>query len=239
MRLLLFDIETSPNLAYIWEKYEQNALSIEKEREMLCFAYKWLGQSKIRAHSKQEMTERQLLRKLQQLFDEADIVIGHNSDAFDIKMANAFFIKNGLKPPSPYKTIDTLKIARSKFRFNSNKLTDLGKYLNLGEKIETGGFKLWLNCLKGDKKSWKLMIKYNKMDVELLEKVYLKLSPWAKNTPAVNSGLQCPNCGSEKIQMRGWNINKVFKSRRFQCQNCGRWSSSNQRIKINNKEYAK
>jgi len=236
--VLIFDIETSPNLAYVWAKYEQNVLAFEKERELICFAYKWLGQKSVKAHSINEMTEKELVTQLHDLFDKADIVIAHNGDNFDIKMANAFFIKQGLNPPSPYKSIDTLKIARSKFKFNSNKLNDLGDYLELGQKVETGGFKLWLDCLKGDQKAWAKMIKYNKQDVTLLEAVYNKLSPWGK-TPPINRGMNCPNCNSDNLQKRGWNINLVSMSQRFQCMSCGKWCSSNRKIKHQHKEYLK
>ena len=236
--VLLFDIETSPNLAYIWEKYEQDALSFEKERELISFAYKWLGNG-VKSYCLDDCNAKTLTKKLHELFDEADIIIAHNGDRFDIRMANSFFVFHDLKPPSPYKTIDTLKIARSKFRFNSNKLNDLGEYLGLGGKVETGGFKLWLNCLRGDKKAWKKMKRYNKQDVVLLESVYLKLRAWATNLPTMNIGLICPTCGSNRIQFRGWNINKVYKSRRFQCQTCGHWSSSNKKIRHNVLEYIK
>ncbi|MCK9370849.1 ribonuclease H-like domain-containing protein [Candidatus Dojkabacteria bacterium] len=239
MKILLYDIETSPNLAYIWDKYEQNALGFEKERELLCFAYKWLGDKKISSCSKMELGEKELVQKLHTLINEADIIVGQNSDSFDNKMANAFFIKQGLPPPKPYKTIDTLKIARSRFRFNSNHLNDLGEYLGLGGKKQTGGFGLWLGCLKGDKKSWKLMVEYNKRDVELLEKVYLKLVPWANNTPPVELGMTCPACGSLNLQRRGFQINKVFMSQRLQCTSCGKWCVSSNKIKHNSLTYAK
>jgi Zn ribbon nucleic-acid-binding protein len=154
-------------------------------------------------------------------------------------MANTFFIKEGLTPPSPYKVIDTLTIARSKFKFMSNKLDDLGKYLGVGRKVDTGGFKLWLGCLKGDKKSWKLMRKYNKQDVSLLEDIYIKLRGWGTNLPAVKTGILCPTCGSDDIQFRGWNTNKIWRTKRIQCLNCGKWSESNIKEKIYNKEYVK
>lgn len=237
MKILFLDIETSPNIAYIWDMYEQNALSFVKERELISYAYKWQG-GKVKSVCLGDCEETELVKGLHELFDQADIIIAQNGDNFDIKMANAFFIKQGLTPPSPYKTIDTLKIARSKFRFNSNKLNDLGQYLGLGEKIDTGGFKLWLRCLKGDKKAWKLMKKYNEQDVLLLEKVYQKISPWA-NTPFKEVGMSCINCGSSHLQRRGWSITQVFMSQRYQCQDCGKWMVSSNKIKHNSLEYAK
>ncbi len=237
-KLLIFDIETSPNTSYTWEKYQQDVIAFEKEREIICFAYKWLGEKEVKVYSSGTTSHRKLITTLHSLFDEADIILAHNGDRFDIKMANTAFIESKLPPPSPYKTIDTLKIARNKFRFNSNKLNDLAIRLGVGEKVDTGGFKLWLKCLQGDKKSWRLMEKYNKMDVILLEKVYLKLRSWAK-TPEIEHGMVCTTCGSKNIQFRGWNVNSVFRSKRYQCQDCGKWGMSNLKERHNQLEYIK
>jgi ribosomal protein L37AE/L43A len=239
MKELIFDIETSPNLAYVWAKYEQDVISFEKEREVIAFSCKWAGEKKVYSYSLKDLKPKELSIKLRDFFNEADILIAHNGDNFDVKMANTSFAHHSLTPPSPYKTIDTLKIARSKFKFNSNKLDDLGEYLGLGRKVETGGFKLWLGCLSGNKRSWNKMVKYNRQDVILLGKVYLKLRPWATNLPQNSEGLTCPACGSTNVQRRGFNINKVFKSQRYQCRSCGKWSSSSKKIKYNNNEYLK
>lgn len=237
-RILLMDLETAPNRAWIWGKYEQNALGFDKEWYVLCYAYKWLGDKTTRAvslpdfkklYKKDPEYDARLMQELWDLLDEADIVIAHNGDQFDIKKANARFIAHGLQPPSPYKTIDTLKVARKHFKFNSNKLNDLGKHLGVGEKVETGGFKLWEGCMEGDLTSWKKMVKYNKQDVELLEKVYLKLRPWMTNHPNMNIVDEtvgaCPICSSTKIQKRGFSPTRVGKKQRYQCTACGGWST--------------
>lgn len=237
MRVLLYDVETSPNLAWIWGKYEQDALGdFEKERKIISFAWKWLGESKIsvlaipmfKRYKKDPEDNRALIKCLHKLFSEADVVIGHNVDQFDDKMANTDFICNGLPPPPPHKTIDTLKIARSKFRFNSNKLDDLGARLGLGRKRATGGFKLWFGCLKGIASCWRKMMLYNKRDVGLLEKVYLKLRPWISNHPDLNAldGIDaCPSCKSKDVRPRGWGLsNGGYKRQRFKCGSCSRWA---------------
>jgi uncharacterized protein YprB with RNaseH-like and TPR domain/predicted RNA-binding Zn-ribbon protein involved in translation (DUF1610 family) len=235
-KVLFFDIETSPNLAYVWDKYEQDVIAFEKERDLMSFAYKWQG-GKTKVCSLGKFKPRQLILELHKLFDEADIIIAHNADRFDIRMSNGFFLKYGLKPPSPYKTIDTLKIARKKFKLNSNSLNDLGTFLKVGEKVDTGGFKLWISCLRNKPGSWRKMEKYNKRDVDLLEKVFNIIGPW--DNANLEYGFKCPFCGSTNVQKRGWNINKVYKSKRFQCQNCGRWASSNKKERFNTKEYLK
>lgn len=239
-RILLFDIETSPNLAWMWNKYEQNAVGdFIKERMIICFAWKFLGDKEVKTASVVDYygyqknflvtKNRKLIDKLHNVMSSADIIVAQNGDNFDVKMANAEFIQYGLTPTPPYKTVDTLKIARSKFKFNSNRLDDIGARLQLGRKVKTGGFDLWLGCLRGEKASWDKMLEYNKQDVVLLEQIYLKLRPWMPNHPNMNvfdGKSACPTCRGTHLQSRGWMMAVTGRRRRWRCMNpkCGKWS---------------
>lgn len=235
-RVLLLDIETSPNLGYIWGKYEQNVIAYENEWFMLSFSVKWLGAKKTEVfglpdftgYAKNKDSDEKLVKKLWEYLDEADVVIAHNGDAFDLKKSNARFIYHRMEPPTPYKTVDTLKVARRYFKFNSNKLDDLAVHLGIGKKAETGGFKTWLGCMEGDMKVWATMKKYNKQDVVLLEKVYLRLRSWMTNHPNMNiinaTINHCPNCGKKDIIKRGFAFTRVSMKQRYHCQSCGAWS---------------
>lgn len=234
-KVLLYDIESSPNIAYIWGKYECDALGdFIKERQVISVAWKWLGEKNVQVlampmlptYKKNPDNNRALVLKLHELMLQADIVVGHNVDAFDDPMSNAEFLIHGLKPPPPHKSVDTLKFARHKFRFNSNKLGDLGQRLGLGKKVHTGGFDLWARCLRGDPKAWALMMRYNKQDVVLLEKIYLKMRPWMSNHPnmVVQDGdFGCPACRSKSYQARGRSHFTTGYRHRFECQDCGKW----------------
>lgn len=235
-RILLYDIETMANLSYVWAKYEQDVIAVNKHWYILTVAYKWLGESKTHVMSlpefpiykKDRTNDKQLVEALWKLFDEADVLIAHNGNSFDTKKVNARFLKHGLNPPTPYKQIDTKLVAKKYFRFDSNKLDDLGDYLGIGRKINTGGFELWLGCANNDKKSWGLMCEYNKQDVNLLERVYNKMLPFMTDHPNHNLLLgtthSCPNCGHHTIQKRGFSFTRVSKSQRYQCTKCGAWS---------------
>lgn len=166
-----------------------------------------------------------IVEKLWALFNEADIIIAHNGDRFDIPKSKTRFIIHGLPPPAPSKTIDTKKIAKG-FGFESNKLDELGRQLGLGRKLHTGGQALWDGCRDGEKEAWQLMKRYNKQDVVLLEQVYLKLRGWYK--PHTNLGLitrnhSCPNCGSFREQWvrNGFSYKKSGRHQRYSCRNCG------------------
>jgi hypothetical protein len=234
----LFDIETAPNCAYVWGWYEQNVIDVKKDWYVLSFAFKWLGEKKTKVYAlpdypgyeRDRENDKALLQDLWTVFDQADVLIGHNSIGFDQKKAAARFVAHGMDPPSPYQSCDTLKIARKHFAFSSNKLTDLGRYLGVGRKTPHTGAKLWFDCMRGDPKAWALMRKYNIRDVELLEEIYLKLRPWATTHPNLTFMTRqlsaCGTCQSPNTQHRGWNYSRTGKRRRIQCQDCGAWSAT-------------
>lgn len=243
-KILLFDLETAPSLGWVWAKWETNVLDFEQEWYILSFVAKWKDGKYItcalpdfKGYTKHPENDKQLVKKLWKLFDEADVIIAHNGDNFDIKKANARFAYYNMKPPSPYKTIDTLKVARRHFSFTSNKLDDLSKYLGYGRKLVHTGFNLWQRCMKGDPKAWKKMVRYNKRDVELLEKIYLHFRPWIDNHPNLNllndTTRTCPNCGGV-IKRQGFRISRVSKFQRYKCMSCGAWSQG-EALKLNEK----
>jgi DNA polymerase elongation subunit (family B) len=235
-KIALLDIETAPNLGWVWGKWEQNVIDFKEYWYMLSFSTKWLGEKEtktyklpdFRGYASHKEDDSKLVTKLWGVLDEADIIIAHNGDKFDIKKSNARFISHGLQPPSPYKTIDTLKIARRNFAFTSNKLDDLGHYLGVGRKLPHTGARLWLDCMRGVPEAWTKMAKYNAQDVNLLERVYLKLRPWTSTHPDLSSYSkknECPTCGGTNLQHRGHNVTKTGRRDRFQCMDCGSWSS--------------
>ena len=230
-RILLVDLETTPLVSYNWGIYEQNAIEIITDWHILCFSYKWLGEKKthvvslpdFKLYKKDPDNDRDLVKELHKLFGEAQTLVAHNGLSFDFKKANARFIYHGLTPPEPYKTIDTLKVARKYFKFSSNRLDALGDYLKLGRKVHTGGFKLWKDCMEGDLKAFKRMKRYNKQDVLLLEKVYYSLRGWMNPNTSLPEGSVCHVCGATRLQRRGFSITVRGKRQRAQCTQCGAW----------------
>lgn len=231
-KILLYDIETAPLLSYTWGLYEQNVVEVERDWYILSVAWKWLGEKKVHVMSlpqfktweKDREDDKEIVKKLWELFNEAKVIVAHNGNAFDIKKSNVRFLVNGMQPPSPYKTVDTKVVAKNKFRFDSNSLNNLGEYLKLGKKVETGGFKLWKGCMERDEASWKKMMKYNKQDVVLLEKVYLKLLPWMTTHPYI--GGECKNCGGSNLIKKGTDQRKNGLHQEWKCLDCGSWTST-------------
>lgn len=235
MRILLLDIETAPNTVYAWGLYDQNIASnqVEESSYILCWSAKWWGKREIKFDSVQKSGKSRMLWRIHRLLDEADAVIHFNGRKFDIPVLNKEFIKGGLKPPSPYKQIDLYQECRHGFRFESNKLNYVSDALAIGQKVRHEGFELWVKCMKGDKAAWKKMERYNRGDVRLLENLYKKLLPWINRHPNIGAHEDirvCPQCGSTKVQQKGYYVNLVMKYARFHCQGCGKWFRGNKSV---------
>lgn len=235
-KVLIFDIENAPVKAYVWNTQVWKAFvghnQIEQDWFMLTWSAKWLFDDEIisdrlKPKEARKGDDSRLVKNLWGLFDEADIIVAHNAQKFDVPMANTRFIMNGMPPVRPYQVIDTLQIARQTFRFTHNKLDYLAKLFGFNPKLDTD-FSLWVRCMKGDKKALEEMSIYNDQDVLLLEEVYLKLRGWAKSHPNLNLYVDnekvCSACGSRNLKEKGFYRTSVNEYRTFQCNDCGGYS---------------
>lgn len=180
MKTLFLDIETTPMKVYTWGLFDQN-ISIDQiieSTEMLCFGARWLGERKVIFRSSYHDGKKTMLEDLHKLMDEADVLVGWNSAAFDHKHINREFLENGMTPPSTVKDLDLMSVTKANFLFPSNKLDYVAQKLDVGAKVKHSGFSLWLRCMEGDKKAWKEMKEYQIQDVNLLVDLYDILLPW-------------------------------------------------------------
>lgn len=239
-KALVLDIETGPNLAYCWGMFDQNIglHGLIDPGTVLCFAAKWLGDPKSKTHfySDHHDGHEVMLEAIWKLVDEADAVIHYNGRAFDMKHLSREWLLAGFQPPSPYKDIDLLTAARSRFKFQSNKLDFVAQQLGVGQKVKHEGFDLWKACLDGDAAAWGRMKKYNVGDITITEEVYYKLRPWIKSHPHVGnySGEEnsCPNCGGTELQRRGFYMTPSVRYQRLRCNGCGTWSRARTKDKV-------
>ena len=236
MKILLLDIETSPNTAHVWGLWQQN-VSINQLMEssyVLCYAAKWLDSEDVHFDSVHQSKPKKMLKGIHGLLNEADAVVHYNGTKFDIPTLNKEFLLHSYNPPSPYKQIDLLRVVRSQFRFPSNKLDYVAQRLGLGQKHAHEGHSLWVKCMNGDKDAWERMQEYNVQDVVLLESLYHTLLPWIKNHPNQNlhsESAVCPTCGGSAIQKRGQAISLSGTYQRYQCRDCGSWSQGTKSLR--------
>lgn len=239
LKTLVFDLETAPLIGYAWSRFEVNIIEEISPTYILCFSYRWLGDDKIHnvklpdfpLFKRNKHDDYALCKKLWELFNEADILVGHNIKKFDIRKANARFIYHGFKPYSPVKTFDTYTSGK-KFDTGSNSLKNWAKYKSvhnphyktITEKGDSGGFERTKACMNGDKKAFLEMGYYCDRDVYVSTDIYLEHRPWSPH-PFINEDRgSCPVCGSTRSQSRGSEIRPTRKIvRRFQCLDCGKY----------------
>lgn len=232
IKRLFFDIETSPNIGMFWSsgvKQNIDPNNIIKERAIICICYKWGGEDEIHFLTwDKNQNDKKMLEKFIKIANEADELVGHNGDKFDLAWIRTRCLYHNISFFPKYTTIDTLKHARSKFKFNSNKLDYIAKFLGLGEKISTGGLSLWKNIvLDKDKESLDKMVEYCKNDVLILEKIFNKMSPTIPPKTNINDDKTlCPECGSGSFIYSKQRISALGVKRfQLQCKDCGKYNT--------------
>lgn len=249
-KILILDVELSPIVAYVWQTFDVTVGldQILEDWSVLAFCAKWLdgknviyrdtggrGKNKVR-------DDRALLAELGELLDQADIVVGHNVKAFDLRKIRSRMLELGMPVPSPTAVCDTLQMARRAGAFTSNKLKFLCDKLTNAKKDSHSkfpGMALWRAVLEDDPKGWAAMREYNRADVLATEELYLKLRPWASGGVSLASFTdddepQCPTCLSTNLKPRGVAITATGKFVRLRCSDCNSWSRQRENLVIPN-----
>lgn len=238
-KILLLDVECAPTTAYVWGRWDQSVSQkqVVHEGYLLTYSAKWLGQSTIVSNRIYEaQNDEVLIRELAELMSEADLVVAHNAQKFDIPLIKTRMVTLGMTPPSPSKIVDTLRIAKAEFRFPSNSLDSIAAYLGLQRKVSHSGFELWTRCMAMEDEAFEEMLEYNIQDVVVLEEVYMKLRAWSKTHPNVAlfepvGKMRCVCCGGNKLNL----IDKKYYTSVsefdvYKCGDCGKMNRSRKNV---------
>lgn len=237
-KIILYDLETTHNLLAAFRLLNDDMIpfdNIVQERYIVCAAWKELDKSRVHSvstldhparYAKNPHDDYHVCKVLHAMIDDADILVAHNGDDYDLKFLEGRLIAHGFPPLAPTTTIDTLKVARRQFLFNSNRLDYLGKYLGVGRKTKTEPG-LWMRVLNGEKAAVRAMVRYNKGDVLLLEAVFKKLRPFMAHYPHLalwdpsHIATTCPRCGSGRSRSKGLHraLTRIYQRRI--CLKCG------------------
>lgn len=240
-RILLLDIECAPTTAYVWGRWDQSVSQkqVVHEGYLLTYSAKWLGEPTIVSNRIVEPQDDEVLvRELAELMEQADLVVAHNAQKFDIPLIKTRMVALGMTPPSPSKIVDTLRIAKAEFRFPSNSLDSIAAYLGLQRKASHSGFELWTRCMAMEDEAFEEMLEYNIQDVVVLEEVYMRLRHWSKTHPNVAlyepaGKMRCVCCGSEDVNL----IDKRFYTHVsefeiYKCGDCGKFNRSRKNVSV-------
>jgi predicted PolB exonuclease-like 3'-5' exonuclease len=232
---LFFDIETSPNIGWFWSASWKTSIGthqITKERRVICVSYKWEHEKKVHHLVwDKDKDDKQLLEDFSKIIAQADEVIAHNGDRFDIPWLRTRCIMHGIPFPTYIKSLDTLKKVKSMFNFQSNRLDYVAEALGLGNKINIEP-EVWQRVVfnavgdSGYKAAIQEMLEYCDYDVVLLEDVFHKIQSYIK--PVSHVGIAqgkerhtCPMCGSEETDYIGHTVTSTgIVKRHMECEDC-------------------
>lgn len=226
-KLLVLDIEWSPAKAYVWRMWDENVTpdQLIDPGGLLCFCAHWIGSKDFMFFSEWQQGKKEMAIALQELLNEADAVIGYNSNKYDLPKIRGHLLLEGLEAFAPPTSIDLIKTVKG-LGFVMNRLAYIAPLLGVGSKMKNEGFRLWRSVLEGDVKAQSRMQKYCIQDVRVTTNLYHKIKGYIPNHPHLGDDKgDCGSCGSNHLQSRGHRRTKYFKIQRLQCTDCGSWST--------------
>lgn len=192
----------------------------------ICLAWRWAGTRKVEfAAEWQDGGREAMLLAAHDVYDRADLIQGHNAAAFDTKKLKGEWALLHLRPPSPFKVYDTLKVARTELGMDSNKLDSLNKRFGIRAKTDKYSIAVARAACEGDEKMQRRLQRYNVGDISASEGLADFLRPWAKTHPHVGAPtdkLTCNRCGSAKLELQAKRYRAVVLDyAMYRCLNCG------------------
>ena len=234
LRILLVDLELTFGIYYAYPSKREQYLSdknIKHDQFCTCAAWKWSHENKTyslditqdkKRFKKNFRDDFIIAKRLHEIMEEADVIVAHNGDKFDILHANTLFRKHKLGPIPLRKSIDTLKMAKKYFAFPGNSLDSLAKRFGSKGKNQKPD---WKKMTEGDKQEIIIAAKYCKNDVIELEKVFNEIKPYIHNFPTLRKrseyAHECECCSSKRLRYKGRDFDGKKMYNRYKCIECG------------------
>jgi hypothetical protein len=230
---IFWDIETSPMILTAWRTGKQyvGANQILEPQKIICICWNVEGEDKVHEVHWNEKTQddRDMILAFLEVAKDADQLVAHNGDNFDMKFFKYRCLVHGIPFPPNVPTVDTYKWAKA-FFLNSRRLNEIDQELGGDGKMDTGGLPLWIDTvIYKQKKALNKMIRYCKKDVKVLKRVFYKLAPYFNNKVHVGVVLNddkatCGHCGSEDLILSKTRVTSTgIKKRQMLCKSCGHY----------------
>ena len=245
-RILILDVERVAGITQQrwWERrdlqkrYIHHETVIREPRTTIVCA-KWYDSDEIVRLSEWDKGGRGLfLKRVHALMMQADIIVGHNLDNADIPWleGDLYFPRIGhkhiphLAPLAPFKTVDTLKVAR---RFKSGvafkSLNALCEILGIPAKTDVYDRDSMDRAVDGSVEDRERLVEYCAGDVIATQGLYDWLRPHIKNHPAMfidgkDKLMVCNRCGHDTEPTSRRYVANVLTYSMRRCTSCGAYS---------------
>lgn len=237
VKMVACDIETAPANVWTFGLFNQfiGIDQIEDDPYILAVSIQWYGKKTVEWYDIRD--EQAMFDALFNMLDEADIVVGWNSNRFDVPWIEGELALRGYDRPSPFHKLDLMMHFRKHSRLISKKLAYVSQRFLGDTKVPHAGFRdLWWPLIspkateKEREAAWARMKKYGKKDTALLFPIFEEVKGWIKlPTPLYHSTDEavCQMCESTNIQRRGfWVSSAGMRYQKFYCIDCRSWWKS-------------
>lgn len=233
-KVLIFDIEIIPvSFGDAWQ-----TMSADPDRSTICsMAYGYEDKKKNHVVAldewkkdflKNPYNEEKLVKKIHKIMSDADYLVAHYGDKFDVKYLRTKFGIYGLDMQVlNIPTRDTCLMARRQFKLHSNRLGALAKIFGCQPKMDIGQA-TWFEVIRGRIGALQKMKKYNVQDVQTLRQVYQHMKPifpqgkwYHAGVDRYNSRDACAECGYQYPYKDGIRVDRVGRKQRYKCPECG------------------
>lgn len=214
MKILMIDIEASnlsASMGYI-----------------LAIGYKWADEKSPHVMSladypgRKSTDDRNLLKAFEPIFKEADVIVHHFGDYYDIPFIQTRRLIHKMKPLPKVTTIDTWRIAKKRLKFHSNRLEAILKALGCPYSKTPLDGNIWIDASAGDRKALKYVVTHCKMDVLVLEWVYNTIKAvWDVHPSLTREKNHCKVCKKGVYYSNGLRVCDKKTYRRLICKSCG------------------
>jgi hypothetical protein len=230
-RILIFDLEVSTKIVHTYQMWDTSipADRVIQDAYILSYSAKFLGEDTIYYLDTRYSPgcDLHILEALSYLINQATHLCGHNLKSFDLPTLRSRMIQKKVDPIPDLPILDTLKICKKLFKFTSNKLSEVAKYLGVetmkDDHKDFPGISLFTEAMNGNIKAFESMENYCKTDVIVTELILNKLMPWDKDINfQSNYGRAICSCGSVKFIKNGYRFYKQSKNQMYKCVKCAK-----------------
>lgn len=256
--ILYFDIETSMMLAWIHQLHKQTVGYHQlhedfSSKKILCISYRYghWKKAKVLKWDADKRCDIKMLEKFNKIASDAQLLLGHNAQGFDVKELRTAIALRGLAAAwCETPCLDTLTEWKRTFRFASNRLDYVARELGVGRKSPVN-IDHWIQCTLGNKgKYLKEMTTYCGIDTDILYECHKRLDFYVPPSKAVynlrtrdysNYPEECSaNCGNtDKKQFIKYGPYgyKGKSYQQYRCQKCGKVNKPDrERLEANGKD---
>lgn len=244
-KILYWDVEVALKLGYFYNQWNTNIpySRIKHHSFLLSVAWMWEHEPG-RVHSVSLLDDSKrfkrdfrddtfVARTIRDEINKADAIVAHNGDGFDVKELNSRLAKHGMKPTNTPIQIDTLKMAKTHFRYSGgNSLANLCEFFELDASKSSITESTWIAAAEGCPDAIEFVENYNRDDVPPLRAIYLIQRPFGPaklNQNLFTKDDVCPACGTKNWKKNGtqkeieedYHRTRITARQKWACKQCG------------------